>query len=102
MSSNGGATGMGSESYQIEESTIKEIEKDASGSRSASDPSIRVEKGQAIHVSNHEEDDDESHLMLSHEFQFPIDPNAPVETHQFTIRATFVGCCLGGVIAASK
>ncbi|EMC91390.1 hypothetical protein BAUCODRAFT_80544 [Baudoinia panamericana UAMH 10762] len=40
--------------------------------------------------------------MLSHEEQFPIDPDAEEELHQFTFRAVFVGCVLGGVIAASN
>lgn len=33
---------------------------------------------------------------------FPIDPDAPVEENQFTIRAAIVGCALGAVIAASN
>lgn len=33
---------------------------------------------------------------------FPVDPDAPVEEHQFTLRAAIVGCALGAVIAASN
>ncbi|KAF8553841.1 hypothetical protein OG21DRAFT_1477176 [Imleria badia] len=33
---------------------------------------------------------------------FPVDPDAPVEEHQFTFRAAIVGCALGAVIAASN
>jgi len=33
---------------------------------------------------------------------FPIDPNEPEETHQLTVRAVFVGCCLGAVVGASN
>jgi len=33
---------------------------------------------------------------------FPIDPNAPVEENQLTIRALLVGCLLGAIIAASN
>lgn len=33
---------------------------------------------------------------------FPIDPTAPVEESQLTIRALVVGCLLGAIIAASN
>ncbi|KAL1942739.1 hypothetical protein VTO73DRAFT_4979 [Trametes versicolor] len=33
---------------------------------------------------------------------FPRDPDEIVETHQLTIRAVFVGCCLGAVVGASN
>ncbi|KAF9269609.1 OPT oligopeptide transporter [Marasmius fiardii PR-910] len=33
---------------------------------------------------------------------FPIDPDEPEETHQLTIRALFVGACLGAVVGASN
>ncbi|EIW63154.1 OPT oligopeptide transporter [Trametes versicolor FP-101664 SS1] len=33
---------------------------------------------------------------------FPRDPDEMVETHQLTIRAVFVGCCLGAVVGASN
>jgi uncharacterized oligopeptide transporter (OPT) family protein len=33
---------------------------------------------------------------------FPIDPDAPEETHQLTVRALFVGCLLGAVVGASN
>ncbi|OJT10730.1 Metal-nicotianamine transporter YSL2 [Trametes pubescens] len=33
---------------------------------------------------------------------FPREPDEMVETHQLTIRAVFVGCCLGAVVGASN
>lgn len=33
---------------------------------------------------------------------FPIDPDAPEETHQLTFRALFVGSCLGAIVGASN
>lgn len=33
---------------------------------------------------------------------FPIDPDAPVEERQFTLRAVLVGCGLGAIISASN
>lgn len=94
--------GIGSVNPELEDYTIGEIEKE-DRKPSSSDPSVRAEKGEVIAVTGHETEDDEfEHVFLSHEEQFPIDPNAEPETQQFTIRAVFVGCCLGGVIAASK
>ena len=103
MSNTGGAAGAGTASHDLEVSTVKEIEKDSDLSRSASDPSIRAEKGEYVDIANREKDtEDEDEPFLSHEEQFPIDPNAEEELQQFTFRAVFVGCILGGVIAASK
>lgn len=102
MSSNGGALGIGSTSQVVEESTIHEIEKDSSNGKHSSDPSVMAEKGEMFDVTNVVSEGREDEPMLSHEFQFPIDPNAEEETQQLTVRAIFVGCCLGGVIAASK
>lgn len=103
MSANGGATGMGTASEEVQEFTIKELEKDAfDDGRTPSDPSVRAEKGETINVTNREDDDEDDSLILTHEEQFPIDPNVEDEPQQFTVRAVFVGCCLGGVIAASK
>ena len=89
---------------EIEKITAKEIESDEyNSSNHSKDEHVVAEKGELINVTNREDDDDEDdNLILSHEEQFPIDPNAEEETHQFTIRAVFVGCCLGGVIAASN
>lgn len=98
MSSNGGALGIGTASREVEGDTVHEIEKEERNP-SSSDPSVVAEKGELIHVTSRE---DEEEPILSHEEQFPIDPNAEEETHQFTVRAVFVGCCLGGVIAASN
>ncbi|KDQ08611.1 hypothetical protein BOTBODRAFT_179688 [Botryobasidium botryosum FD-172 SS1] len=33
---------------------------------------------------------------------FPEDPDIPFEEHQLTVRAVFVGCCLGAVVGASN
>ncbi|EAU89388.1 hypothetical protein CC1G_11084 [Coprinopsis cinerea okayama7 len=33
---------------------------------------------------------------------FPVDPDEPIETHQLTFRAIFVGCCLGAVVGSSN
>jgi hypothetical protein len=33
---------------------------------------------------------------------FPLDPSAPVEERQLTVRALLVGCLLGAVISASN
>jgi hypothetical protein len=93
----------GQPSDDIETSTAKEIEKDVSdGSRHSSDEHINAEKGELIQVSGYQDQDENENLILSHEEQFPLDPSAQEETAQFTFRAVFVGCCLGGVIAASK
>lgn len=104
MSSYGGALGIGSASEEVEEATIRDIKRasiDGDGKPSISEPSETAEKGELYQINERTEEDDEL-IMLSHEEQFPIDPTAPEEKHQFTVRAVFVGCCLGGVIAASK
>lgn len=102
MSSNGGAIAAGSGSNDLVGATIDYIEKDRSDSNpSEEDRSINVEKGEII-IHNHEEDEEDTTYLLSHEDQFPIDPNEEPETQQFTIRAVLVGCILGGVIAASN
>lgn len=96
MSANGGAVGISATSAVVEQSTIKYIEKDPKSL--AEDASSNEEQGEIIDDSN----DDEEINFLSHEEQFPIDPNEQLETQQFTFRAVFVGSLLGGVIAASK
>lgn len=106
MSNYGGAIGTGTATQEVEDFTVHEIEKDAIDDRkgSSSDPSVIAEKGQMINVNPLETTTTNAseQEFLSHEFQFPIDPNAEEEKYQFTLRAVFVGCCLGGVIAASK
>ena len=95
----------GQPSDDVETSTAKEIEKDITdGSRHSSYEHNNAEKGEMIQVSDYQDPDENENenLILSHEEQFPLDPNAQEETAQFTVRAVFVGCCLGGVIAASK
>lgn len=91
----GGAIGTGS-IPTLTDATIRNIEKRETGS---SDPSVLAEKGEANSTDTAE---DEGTLLLSHEEQFPIDPDGEVEEQQFTFRAVIVGCILGGVIAASK
>lgn len=91
----------GSASDTVAAATIINIEKDRSNSND-SDPAVVAEKGEMFIVEEEPEEDDDGNFLYSHEEQFPIDPNAEVEEQQFTIRAVFVGCCLGGVIAASN
>ena len=102
MSANGGALGIGSASDDVQISTIKELEKE-SYDGSSNDRSMREEKGDMIEISqrNQSIDEGDGNQFLSHEEQFPEDPDAP-EEQQLTFRAVFVGCCLGGIIAASK
>ncbi|KAK0270579.1 hypothetical protein LTR35_014115 [Friedmanniomyces endolithicus] len=102
MSNNGGALGIGSENLELENMTIKELEKDGY-KNSSSEPSSVAEKGDVVDIYQTETNRTEPELdILSHEEQFPIDPDAEEETQQLTFRAVFVGCCLGGVIAASN
>lgn len=85
-------------SEKLYEDTALNIEKDRdSGSN---DPPSIIEKGEFAQTE--QEVDDDRVEFLSHEDPFPIIEGLPIETHQFTLRAVFVGCCLGGVIAASK
>ena len=96
MSSTGGAVGISTASNEVTDSTVLSIEKD--NSSYSNELSSVEEKGEATHVDNIEE----NAVLLSHEEQFPIDPDEEFETQQFTFRAVIVGCILGGVIAASK
>lgn len=101
MSAQGGAMGIGTASDEVQDLTARQIEKDGWDHNTASsDPSVVAEKGEMIDIDEQPEEEDT--IFLSHEVQFPIDPDAELEEHQFTFRAVFVGCCLGGVIAASK
>ena len=93
MSTVGGAVGVSSTADKLTESTIQAITQDSKSD--SNDPGTLIEKGEVIDV-------DDDTLLLSHEEQFPIDPNEELETQQFTFRAVLVGCLLGGVIAASK
>ncbi|KAK5170129.1 uncharacterized protein LTR77_004713 [Saxophila tyrrhenica] len=98
-----GATGTSAIAQENEVSLIKELEKDGSdGERSMSEPEGVAEKGKVFEVADRETHSEDGIEMLSHEVQFPIDPTAQEETHQLTFRAVFVGCVLGGVIAASN
>ena len=102
MSLTHGVPAAGAISEENEASLIKELEHDVKeGTHSPSNADSFAEKGD-VRVADDDAEEEDDHVMLSHEDQFPIDPNAEEETHQFTIRAVFVGCCLGGVIAASK
>ena len=94
--------GIGSGSHELESLTVREIEKEDM-KMSSSEPSSIAEKGEVVDIVQRETNDSEEELdMLSHEEQFPIDPDAEEEVQQLTFRAVFVGCCLGGVIAASN
>lgn len=85
-------------SKEVEDFTVDDIKHDSSRERSTED-GLPLEKGEIVSVDERPDDGVE---LLSHEEQFPIDPSLEEEKQQFTIRATFIGCCLGGVIAASK
>ena len=76
MSSNGGALGIASSASEVDQSTIDEIYKDKKSI--SNDPSIEAEKGEVIETEN----DDSGHLLLSHDEQFPEDPNGEIETQQ--------------------
>lgn len=93
-----GTTGAEPVNQEGEVALIKELDKDGSdGGPSPSDLEGSSEKGHVVDVSRRASDFDEGTVLLSHEEQFPIDPNAEEETQQLTFRAVFVGCCLGGV-----
>lgn len=97
MSNSGGAIGTGTATSELTEATIYNIEKDIKSD--SKDPSISVENGEIVDAGHN----DDSVLLLSHLEQFPVDTvNEELETNQLTFRAIFVGCILGGVIAASK
>jgi hypothetical protein len=87
-----------------EEDLVKQIEFNVKGesSPSPSNAESSAEKGDVRVMDQDVSDGNDDLRMLSHEEQFPIDPDAPEERQQFTVRATLVGCMLGGVIAASK
>ena len=97
MSNTGGAVAVSSTSSDLTDATIRYID-EKSDSKDASDPISNEENGDVVSVNNVQSDA----FLLSHEEQFPIDPNEIEETQQFTFRAVLVGCILGGVIAASK
>lgn len=61
----------------------------------------------AVDVELNSQDDSDGESVAGGRFintddPFPIDPNAPLEERQLTIRALVVGCLLGAVIAASN
>ena len=55
-----------------------------------------------VSVEDGKTDEYEEQKVLSVTEPFPVDPDAPVEEQQFTVRAVLTGCCLGGLIAASN
>jgi hypothetical protein len=97
MTSTGGALGTETDS-KLATLTADNIIHEKIDKYDSDDPSTSVENGDIYPLKN---DKDETGF-LSHEEQFPEDPNAELETQQFTARAVIVGCILGGVIAASK
>ena len=88
--------GISSASTEVAKSTANSIDRD--NKSTSIDPSISEEKGEVIDVDTSEH----ANFLLSHEEQFPEDPDGELETQQFTFRAVLVGSILGGVIAASK
>ncbi|KAI0474896.1 OPT superfamily oligopeptide transporter [Xylariaceae sp. FL0804] len=102
MATTSGLYATGDTAPEIEKMTAEDIKHDHARSASveAGTPS---EKGELFNVRRADSgDDDDGILMLSHEEPFPVDPDAPVEVQQFTVRAVLVGSILGGVIAASN
>lgn len=97
MTSTGGALGTETNA-QLATLTADNIIHEKSHKYDSDDPSASVENGD-VYPSGSDKDDAG---FLSHEEQFPEDPNAEPETQQFTARAVIVGCILGGIIAASK
>ena len=97
MSNTGGALATGTENTDLTQATIHNLEKDEK--LGSEDPSLTIENGEVVST----DDNDDSVQLLSHLEQFPVDfENEELETQQLTFRAIFVGCVLGGVIAASK
>lgn len=92
MSNLGGAV-PGNYDKKVDELTVADINHDSRGS---SDSTVNVEKGDVL------DHDYDPLALLSNEDPFPMDEATEKETQQFTFRAVFVGCCLGGVIAAAK
>ncbi|KAL0576390.1 hypothetical protein V5O48_005579 [Marasmius crinis-equi] len=70
------------------------------------DPSISMdfpnEKRESIPPSDIEEETMKTFDDHDVSKPFPIDPSAPEETHQLTVRALIVGSCLGAVVGASN
>ncbi|KIJ08156.1 hypothetical protein PAXINDRAFT_164509 [Paxillus involutus ATCC 200175] len=60
--------------------------------------------GVDVDIASIEQQDDNIPISrtINTDDPFPIDPDAPVEERQFTLRAVIVGCGLGAVIAASN
>lgn len=95
---------IGGISEEVERATL-EGTKIVPTSSSSKDESVANEKGEVFDLTARtasSDDENETAVLLSHEHQFPIDPHAVEETHQFTFRAVLVGCILGAVISASK
>jgi len=102
MSAGTSANPLGGATHEVDDLTINEEKHDA-GAASSTDPSISAEKGEVYTITEDaQRTNSEVPVILSHEVQFPIDPDAPEHEPQLTVRAILVGCILGGVIAASK
>lgn len=104
MSSGTSANPLGGVAPEVLDMTISEEKHDA-GISSSRDESIAAEKGEFYSIREEAQrtnSDGEPIVKLSHEEQFPIDPDTPEHEPQLTVRAILVGCILGGVIAASK
>jgi hypothetical protein len=94
-------------SKDVVDSLVMDLEKSGlektSDTPSSLERSVSTKEGEILIASaSRQQSYNSENFQLSHLEQFPIDPDAPEELQQFTFRAVFVGCCLGGVIAASK
>lgn len=97
MTDYGGAMGTGFNEDITKATIAAELNDSPTGSH---DPSASIEKGELSdwrerHASI-------ASIELTNNDPFPEDPDGEPELQQFTFRAVFVGCVLGGVIAASK
>ena len=63
-------------------------------SSSLEDTTVNIEKGPQV-----QQQEDE---LPTKDEPFPQDEASEIESQQFTVRAVFVGCVLGGLISASK
>ncbi|EIN03515.1 OPT oligopeptide transporter [Punctularia strigosozonata HHB-11173 SS5] len=86
--------------------SVKRVTLSAVPSLDADDSSVEKKDVDIAEVSvedNSEEDPSIGNEPPLSVFEpFPVDPTAPVEEQQFTVRAVLTGCCLGGLIAASN
>ncbi|KAL9106236.1 MAG: hypothetical protein Q9227_008704 [Pyrenula ochraceoflavens] len=99
MSNTGTTFAASAGDQDVPNQTINSIEKDVKND--SEEQSLEADKGEIVDLSQRHNSVN-STLLLSHEEQFPIDEDGEIETQQFTFRAVFTGCVLGGIIAASN